>query len=109
MAGPLSSLRAGKEVCDDRSLSRSLRRRNSLSVGIECHARGRVSKEFLHYLYVRSTCLQQRGIRMSKGMPAYPFGDAHLNRSRPDVMAQEGLSPEWELPLADRTGENLLT
>ena len=26
------------------------------------------------------------------------FGDAHLYRSRPDVMSQEGLSPEWELP-----------
>ena len=39
-------------------------------------------------------------------MPADPFGYAHPNRSRSDVMAQEGLSPEWKLPLADRTGEN---
>jgi hypothetical protein len=43
---------------------------------------------------------------MSKGMPADSFGDANLHRSRSDVMAQEGLSPEWKLPLADRTGEN---
>ena len=43
---------------------------------------------------------------MSKGMPADSFGDAHFYRSRPDVMSQEGLSPEWELPLADWTGEN---
>src|ERR1700686_1826699 len=43
---------------------------------------------------------------MSEGGPAYPFGDAHLNRSRPDVMAHEGLSPERKLPLADGTGEN---
>ena len=43
---------------------------------------------------------------MSKGVPAYPFGDAHLNRSWSNVMAQEGLSPEWKLPLADWTGEN---
>jgi hypothetical protein len=62
-------------------------------------------KEFLHDLYVCSTCLQQRRIRMSKGMPADSFGDASLHRSRPDVMSQEGLSPERELPLADRTGE----
>src|ERR1700686_336760 len=38
-------------------------------------------------------------------LPADSFGDAHLYRSRPDVMSQEGLSPERELPLADRTGE----
>src|SRR5712692_856013 len=43
---------------------------------------------------------------MSKGMPADSFGDAHFYRSRPDVMSQEGLSPEGELPLADWTGEN---
>lgn len=43
---------------------------------------------------------------MSKGMPANSFGDAHLHGSRPDVMSQEGLSPEWKLPLANRTGEN---
>jgi hypothetical protein len=39
-------------------------------------------------------------------MPADSFSDAYLNRSRPDVMSQEGLSPEWKLSLADRTGEN---
>jgi hypothetical protein len=38
-------------------------------------------------------------------LPADSFGDAHLYRSRPEVMSQEGLSPERELPLADRTGE----
>ena len=43
---------------------------------------------------------------MSKGMPADSFGDAHFYRSRPDVMSQEGLPPEWKLPLANRTGEN---
>ena len=43
---------------------------------------------------------------MSKGMQANSFGDAHLHGSRPDVMAQEGLTPEWKLPLTDRTGEN---
>src|SRR5450755_3899775 len=43
---------------------------------------------------------------MPKGMPADPFGDAHVRGSRPDVMSQEGLPPKWKLPLADRTGEN---
>src|SRR6202162_3028626 len=38
-------------------------------------------------------------------LPADSYGDAHLYRSRPDVMSQEGLSPERELPLADRAGE----
>ena len=31
---------------------------------------------------------------MSESVPTYPFGDAHLNRSRPNVMAHEGLFPE---------------
>jgi choline dehydrogenase-like flavoprotein len=41
------------------ALSRSLRRRNSLSVGVQCHACGRMPKQFLHDLYVCSTCFQQ--------------------------------------------------
>jgi len=35
-------------------------------------------------------------------MPADPFGDAYLNRSRPDVMSQEGLSQNGNFPW--RTG-----
>ena len=42
--GFLSSLRARKELRDDRGLSRSLRGRNSLSVRVECHACGRMPK-----------------------------------------------------------------
>lgn len=39
-------------------------------------------------------------------MPTYPFGDADPSRSRPDVIAHEGMSPERKLSVADRTGED---
>ena len=72
-------------MCDNRGLSRSLRWPDSLRVRVQCHACGRMPKQFLHDLYVCSTCLQQRRIRMLKGMPAESFGDAHFYHSRPDV------------------------
>ena len=55
--GFLSSVCIREELSDDRGLSRSLRRGYGLRVRVECHARGRVSKQLLHYLDVRSTRL----------------------------------------------------
>jgi hypothetical protein len=110
MASPLSSLRAGKELCEDHSLSPSPQRPNSLSVGIECHARGRVSKQLLHYLLcplhlpsatwntnVEKACQPIRLVMPTLTTPG------QMNDTR------VALSPEWELPQADRPGENLLT
>jgi hypothetical protein len=39
---------------------------------------------------------------MPESVPAYPFADAHLNRSRPDVMAHEGCPQNGNFPW--RTG-----
>jgi len=59
-AGFLSSLCIRKKLSNDRCLSRSLCRGYSLRIRVECHTRGRMPKQFLHDLYVCSTCLKQR-------------------------------------------------
>src|SRR5580658_2657612 len=62
--------------------------------------------EFLHYLQLRTSSAEQRGVCPAEGVPPNPLRDAQSLRDRADVMTKKLLSPIWVLSPILRAGEH---
>ena len=75
-----SSCSGRAQKTNDIALGFSLLKRDRLGIRIQCDSAGRVTKEFLHHLDIRSVCSQQRRIRVPEGVPSDVLCDADLSR-----------------------------
>jgi len=101
-----SSCSGRAQKTNDGALGFSLLKRDRLGIRIQCDSAGRVTKEFLHHLDIRSVCSQQRRIRVPEGVPSDVLCDADLSRCWANDGSHERLSPIRSFSMRSSAGEH---